>query len=139
MKDEVKQYHQRRRAFVIIPQVGIIVAQKGSIMSHEEILQSLGMPQEKVNEAIKNNPRGYFMDNTLVLYQGADIKENECWELKEENYKTVAEYFADIQKLFNINKDTQCYLGVKRGELGAIWERVHQVPITFFEKYKEEK
>lgn len=134
MKDEVKQYHQRRRAFVIIPQVGIIVAQKGSIMSHEEILQSLGMPQEKVNEAIKNNPRGYFMDNTLVLYQGGDIKEGECWELKVENYKAVAENFADMKKLFNLNQDTLIYLGVRQGKLGEVWEKIHQVPITFFEK-----
>lgn len=134
MEDEVKQYHQRRRAFVIIPQVGIIVAQKGSIMSHEEILQSIGMSKEKVNEAIKNNPRGYFMDNTLVLYQGGNIKEGESWELKAENYKAVAENFADMKKLFNLNQDTLIYLGVKQGKLGEVWEKIHQVPITFFEK-----
>ncbi len=135
MVNEVELYHQRRRAFIIVPQVGIIIAQKGSIMSHVEILQSLGMSQERIMETIKNNPRGYFMDNTLVLYQGDNVKESSCWELKEENYKVVAKNFPDMQKLFSLNQDTQVYLGVKRGELGAIWERVHQVPITFFEKY----
>ena len=134
MVNEVELYHQKRRAFIIVPQVGIIVAQKGSIMSHEEILQSLGISKEKIKNIIKDNPRGYFMDNTLVLYQGDDIKEGECWELKAENYKIVAENFADMKKLFDLNLDTPVYLGVKQGKLGEVWEKIHQVPITFFEK-----
>ncbi len=134
MVNEVELYHQKRRAFIIVPQVGMIVAQKGSIMSHEEILQSLGISKEKIKNIIKDNPRGYFMDNTLVLYQGGNIKEGESWELKAENYKTVTENFVDMKKLFNLNQDTLIYLGVKQGKLGDVWEKIHQVPITFFEK-----
>ncbi len=134
MSDDVKAYHQKRRAFIIIPQIGVVVAQKGSILSHREILQFLGISAERIKEIIKNNPRGYFMDNTLVLYQGEDIKEGENWELKAENYKTVKENFSDLQKLFNINQDTQIYLGVKPGALGAVWEKVNYVSVDFFEK-----
>lgn len=134
MQDKVKIYHQKRRAFIIVPEVGIILAQKGTIMSHTEILQSLGLPKERVIHIIQNNPRGYFMDNTLVIYQGDSIKEGECWELQQENYSVVAENFADMEHMFSINKDTQIYLGVKRGKLGEVWEKVHPVSVTFFKQ-----
>ena len=39
MKNEVEKFHNERRAFIIIPDNGIIISQLGSTKSHKEILQ----------------------------------------------------------------------------------------------------
>ena len=65
-------------------------------MSHEEILQSLGMPQEKVNQAIKNNPRRYFIDNTLVLYQGG--KGRGELEITEAVGRTMEKFYSKSEQ-----------------------------------------
>lgn len=125
-------FHLRRRAFVIIPNVGIIWAEKGSNLSHIEILAAVGIPEDKRKIIIEKFPRGYFYENTLVLYEGSEVKEGECWTLSKHNFPYVRAVFGDIRKVLPLNIETKVFLGVRRGKIGEVWEQLNQVPVNYF-------
>lgn len=132
MQINALNFHQNRRAFVIIPNVGIIWAEKGSSLSHIEILAAVGIPEDKRNIIIEKFPRGYFYNNTLVFYQGLEVKEGECWQLSKENIPYVRAVFSDIRKILPLNAETKVFLGVRRGKIGDVWEQLNQVPVNYF-------
>ena len=132
MNQAVEEYHAKRRPFIIIPQVGIIIGELGQPYSHREILKHIGCSQEQIFNILENCPRGYFLNNKLVIYQSDDIKEGESWLLKEENYVYIKKYYADLQKLFHFDEKTQIFLGVYRGKEGEIWPTVKEVSQNFF-------
>ncbi len=132
MNQAVEEYHAKRRPFIIIPQVGIIIGELGQPYSHREILKHIGCSDEQISYILENYPRGYFLNNKLVIYQSDDIKPGESWQLKEENYIHVKKYFPDLQKLFQIDKNTQIFLGVRRGKEGEIWPTINGVSLDFF-------
>lgn len=82
MNEAIIDYHERRRPFVIIPEIGIIFSRSGNAFAHNELLQNCGFSEERVHEIIENFPRGYFLDNRLVVYQGENVAEGESWTLK---------------------------------------------------------
>lgn len=133
MNPSVKAYHEKRRAFIIIPEVGLILGESGQPFSHRDILTNLGLDKEQITHVLQNYPRGYFLDNKLVVYQSDDIKENESWELKPENYFYVRKYFQDLKNLFRITAKTKIFLGVRRGKEGDIWPTINEVKSSFFE------
>ncbi len=133
MNQALKDYHSQRRAFIIIPDVGLILGESGQPFSHREILTNLGLDKEQVAYVLENYPRGYFLNNKLVIYQSDDIKENESWELKPENYFYVRKYFQDLKNLFHITAKTKIFLGVQRGKEGDIWPTINEVEAAFFE------
>ena len=133
MNQSVKAYHEKRRAFIIIPEVGLILGESGQPFSHRDILSHLGLDNEQTSHVLQNYPRGYFLDNKLVIYQADDVKENETWELKPENYFYVRKYFQDLKNLFRITTKTKIFLGVKRGKEGEIWPTINEVKSDFFE------
>lgn len=133
MSQAVKEYHQKRRPFIIIPETGLILGECGQPYSHNEILARLGLDEEQVKHVIENYPRGYFLDNKLVMYQQDNVAEGSCWELKPENYFYVRKYFPDLKQIFGINKKTKIFLGVLRGKEGEIWPTINEVLQDFFE------
>ena len=132
MNNAVEEYHRKRRAFIILPQVGIIIGEPGQPNSHREILKHIGCSDEQISHILENYPRGYFLNNKLVMYQSDDVKEGESWQLQPENYDLVKKYFGDLKKIFNINKDCQIFLGVNRGKEGEIWPTINEVDEKFF-------
>lgn len=133
MNDVVKKHHMSRRPFVIVPEVGILLGQKDLEHSHVEMLLGLGLKKDKVQEIIDNYPRGFFMDNRLVIYQGDNVVEGCNWELNEENFDLVRKFFADLKNIFPFDSNTKIFLGVKCGELGTVWEHIKEVGLDFFE------
>lgn len=132
MNEEVINYHKQRRPFVIIPDVGIIVAHSGQPFAHIELLTNCCIEANKAKEIIETCPRGYFLDNKLVMYQGENVAEGECWELKPENFVFVRSFYADLRRIFNFNAKTKVFLGVKRGKIGEIWPVIDEVNQDFF-------
>lgn len=132
MSKDVEDYHKKRRPFVIIPQIGIIISHLENSFSHSELLQNCGFSAERIKEMIENYPRGYFLDNKLVIYQGDDVKEGECWTLKSENFHYVQDFWNDLCHIFDITPKTKVFLGVKRGKIGELWPVVNEVNIDFF-------
>ena len=132
MTQAVINYHSQRRAFIIIPNAGITVGEKGAPFSHREILQNCGFNAEQVSFALENFPRGYFLNNKLVMYQSDDVKEGDSWRLLPENYDLVKRYYSDLQNLFQINEQTRIFFGVYRGKEGDIWPTIEEVPQSFF-------
>ena len=132
MNQEVEKYHSQRRAFIIIPNAGLILGEKGIPFSHREILSSCGFNLEQISFILENYPRGYFLNNKLVLYQSDDVKEGDSWKLKKENFPLVEKYYPDLKKIFDITPETQIFLGVYRGKEGEIWPTINEVPTDFF-------
>ncbi len=132
MNEAIIDYHERRRPFVIIPEIGIIFSRSGNAFAHNELLQNCGFSEERVHEIIENFPRGYFLDNRLVVYQGENVAEGESWTLKPENYKFVCSFYSDLCRIFKINAETRIFLGVKRGRPGELWPAVNEVGQDFF-------
>lgn len=128
----VEEYHRKRRAFIILPQVGIIIGEHGQPHSHREILKHIGCSAEQISHILENYPRGYFLNNKLVIYQSDDEKTVETWQLKPENYNLVKQYFGDLKKIFNLNSKSQIFLGVSRGKEGEIWPTINEVDEDFF-------
>lgn len=133
MSRTVKEYHLKRRPFIIFPETGLILGESGLPYSHNEILSRLGLDNERIKYVIENYPRGYFLDNKLVIYQLNNVPEGTCWELKPENNFYVRKYFPDLKQIFGINTKTRIFLGVLRGKEGEIWPTVNEVPQDFFE------
>ena len=133
MNKALDDYHEQRRPFIILPKVGIIIGEKGMSYSHRDILANLGFSPEKIFSTLETYPRGYFLNNKLVIYQSDDVKEGECWALKEENYPLVRQYFDDLKSLFHLSPDTKIFLGILRGKEGDLWPTVNEVYFVFFE------
>ncbi len=134
MNKAVEEYHLKRRTFIIIPNLSLIIGDVENGQSHTELLQSMGLPENVVREIIENNPRGYFLDNKLVIYQSDNIKEGEAWALREENYPEVKRFYPELKRVFQINSNTKIFLGVLRGKPGVLWDVINEVDVTFFDK-----
>lgn len=132
MNQAVEEYHRKRRAFIILPQVGIIIGEHGQPYSHREILKHIGCSDDQISHILENYPRGYFLNNKLVMYQSDDVKEGDSWLLQPENYELVKKYFGDMKKIFSLNKESQIFLGVSRGKEGEVWPTINEVNIDFF-------
>ena len=133
MQQALNDYHAQRRAFIIIPAGGLIVGESGQPFSHRDILTNLGLDKEQITHVLQNYPRGYFLDNTLVIYQADDNLEQKSWELKPENYFYVRKYFQDLKNLFRMTAKTKIFLGVKCGKEGEVWPTINEVKSSFFE------
>lgn len=132
MNQAVEKYHSERRAFIILPNAGLILGERGKPYSHREILSHCGFDGERIHFILENYPRGYFLNNKLVFYQSDDSKKNSTWELQEDNYPLVKKYYPDLKNIFHITSQTQIFLGVTRGKEGDIWPTINQVDIDFF-------
>ena len=116
-----------------MPHLSLIIGDTENGQSHPELLQSMGFSDQRIKEIIENNPRGYFMDNNLVIYQGDNIKEGDAWLLNERNYPEVKRFYPELKRIFQFNSKTKVFLGVLRGKPGVQWDTVNEVDLTFFD------
>ena len=130
MNSGEKDFHTNRRAFIIMPDTGLVVAPRGFSGGHTELLIKLHYP--KIRYAMENFPRGYFMDGELCLYTGCDMTRGSVWEIK--NIDVVIKTIPDFRRTFAVGDETPVYLGVRVGKIGDVWEKIRRTTIKSLEK-----
>lgn len=130
MDTNAKQFHESRRIFIINPDLGLVIAPPNINISHVDMIYSMGFYD--TNAVLKRIPRGYYMDNILCIYQGTSMTPNTKWELEQSNYQIVQQYMPDLRALFNLNDNSNMYLGVRVGNIGDVWERINKTTIGKF-------
>lgn len=108
-KDVSRDFHAKRRAFVIYENK-LYFIEKGSSMSHYEFCSSkLNLTKEEFNELT----RGYYLDGNLVFY-----KDNFYYDEKVVNEGLL--YVNQIKKTLKIT-DANIYFGLIVGNPGESW------------------
>lgn len=125
-----KDFHNKRRPFIIFPETGLLVGELGTSLSHNDILISIGLDGVRINYIINNYSRGYFMNNDLVFYQGNNFTEGNILEIDNKNISTIKKYIYDFENIFKINEQTNIYLGIKVGKIGDVWPKINQISLT---------
>jgi len=116
--------------FLIIPETGLVIAKFGLNISHEQILKNLNISKEQIEHIIIKYPRGYYMDNTIVLYQGNDLTPGMKLELRPESYIIIKDFYSDLKKIFSLNTRTRFYGGLLVGTPGTTWQNINQFKIN---------
>lgn len=132
MPNPAQDFHTTRRAFIIMPDAGLVVAPAGFHGGHTELLIKLHYP--RIRYAMDNFPRGYFMNGELCVYTGHNMTPGTVWEIRAEQTDTVIKTIPDFRRVFSVGDDTPVYLGVRVGEIGAVWEKIRRTTIKTLEK-----
>ncbi len=112
-----QEFHQTRRAFFVFPN-GVYFFQN---KSHLDWLTAQGFP----NNTMQIYPRGYYMDNNVVFYQGASMQFGANLGVAAENIKYIEKYYPQIQQKYKLDGSEKIYLGVVVGARDTIWERIN--------------
>lgn len=108
-KDESREFHSKRRAFVIYKNT-LYFIEKGSSMSHYEFCSSkLNLSKDEFNELT----RGYYLDGDLVFY-----KDNFVYD--ENVIKEGLLYVNQIKEVLNIS-EAKVWFGLIEGKPGESW------------------
>ncbi len=108
-KDESRDFHAKRRAFVIYKNE-LFFIEKGSSMSHWEFCSSkLNLNKDVFNQLT----RGYYLDGNLVFY-----KDNFSYD--ENVINEALKYVSQIKQILNTT-DVKIYFGLIVGEPGGNW------------------
>ena len=111
-KNESREFHSRRRAFVIYDGK-LYIIRKGSTMSHWEFCQSK-LPN--ITKDIFNQlTRGYYIDNELVFYKDNFIYDNNV-------INEALQYVKKIKSRLHIDS-CKIYFGLIIGEPGTDWAK----------------
>ena len=133
MTEKEAIFHTKRRAFIILSDIGLLVAPRNYNISHEQMLKKLGLSQDDILNFLTIYPRGYFMDGELCVYMGYDMTPGAKWVLTNDGKKIVQQYIADLRAIFNLNDKTQVYTGVIVGEIGEVWKKINMVHLKTLE------
>ena len=125
-------FHQLRRAFIMMPDGHLLVAPKNTDLSHEQMLNNIGMVGEDVPKFLTTIPRGYFMNGELCVYQGFDMTPGAIWRVPIESYDIVRQFIPKLHREFAITDNTNLYLGVRVGKVGTIWDKLYKTTIGAF-------
>ena len=125
MMEKAINFHTKRRAFIIMPDIGLIIAPKNVDVSHEQMLKNMGFSTADVLNFLAIYPRGYFMNGELCVYQGYDMTPGSKWVLTDNGKKIVQQYIVDLCAIFNLNNDTRIYTGVVVGKIGDVWKKIN--------------
>lgn len=136
------KFHESRRAFFIMrePKLNIIkgdfpillIEDVGDSNSHIQMLQKYKLDQESINKHLVKSPRGYYMNGELCLYQGFNMIAGTLWQLEPQNYSMVQIYLPELCERFNLNDDSNMYLGVRVGRVGEVWEKINKTTVGNF-------
>jgi len=133
MNNSEQSFHTNRRAFIIMHDGrGLVLEPKGSDLSHKQMFENIGLGALSVQYCLETYPRGYFMDDELCVYQGCDMTPGNKWELSQQNYAIVRQYMPKLQRVFNLNDNSNLYLGVLVGTIGSIWDKINKTTISDF-------
>ena len=133
MTEKTTVFHTKRRAFIIMPDVGLLVAPKKFDISHKQMLENMGLSTTNILKFLTICPRGYFMDGELCIYQGYDMTPGAKWALTDDGKKIVQQYSADLRVIFNLNDQTCVYTGVIVGKIGDVWKKINMVRLKILE------
>ena len=132
MNKNEANFHESRRAFIIMHDVGLVISQPNTNMSHKDMFLKMGLPLvPDVLRHLTETPRGYYMDGELCVYQGY-LLNSPTWNLQPQNYSIVQQYIPDLKELFNLNDNSNMYLGVHVGRIGEVWEKINKTTIGNF-------
>ena len=123
-----RNFHTTRRAFIMMPN-GLLVAPKNTDISHEQILKNRGVASDEVSRIMAKVPRGYFMNNEIVVYQGYDMTPGAIWCLDLGGYQIARSYIPNLRREFSINDNTRVWMGVRVGKIGTVWETLYPTTI----------
>ena len=118
-------FHRRRKAFVILDG-GILVAPDGFEGAHFDLLCQSGFTADEARKLIAGRSRGYALDGSIYLYQGADFS---C--LSVENAKKAQIWFPFFQKSGWLRADGKIYDGMRAGKVGEVWLPTKEFKISF--------
>lgn len=108
-KDEARDFHSKRRAFVIYKNKLIFIKQ-GSSLSHWEFCSSkLNLNKDLFNQLT----RGYYLDGNLVFYKDNFIYDDNV-------IKEALMYVNQIKKTLNLI-NVKIYFGLIVGNSGENW------------------
>lgn len=108
-KDESRDFHSKRRAFVIYKNQLYFIEQ-GSSMSHWEFCSSkLNLSKDVFNQLT----RGYYLDGNLVFYKDNFICD-------ENVVREALKYIDQIKNILNISC-VKIYFGLIVGKPGENW------------------
>ena len=112
-KDESRDFHSRRRAFVIYENK-LHFIRKGSSMSHWEFCQSKfpNMTKEEFNSIT----RGYYLDGDLVFYKDNFVYDNNV-------INEALEFVKKIKSTLKISNTIKIYFGLVVGVPGEYWPK----------------
>ena len=112
-KDESRDFHSRRRAFVIYENK-LHFIRKGSSMSHWEFCQSKfpNMTKEEFNSIT----RGYYLDGDLVFYKDNFVYDNNV-------INEALEFVKKIKSTLKISNTIKIYFGLVVGVPGEDWPK----------------
>lgn len=125
-------FHTVRRAFIMMPGGALLIAPANTDISHHQMFQTQGITSDDIQNFLMTVPRGYFMDGEICVYQGADMTPGAIWQLPVENYSIVRGFVPELKRSFEINDNTNLYLGVRVGEIGTVWEKLYKTTIGSF-------
>ncbi|MBR4507337.1 MAG: hypothetical protein IKP24_02265 [Alphaproteobacteria bacterium] len=130
MNTNEAKFHESRRIFIINPDLGLVIAPPKVNISHVDMVYNMGFDDKQYANVVLNKiPRGYYMKGELCVYQGAY---GPTWELAQSNYQIVQQYIPDLRALFNLNDNSNMYLGVRVGKVGDVWEKINKTTIGQF-------
>ncbi|MGN1227894.1 MAG: hypothetical protein ACI4TX_04550 [Christensenellales bacterium] len=108
--DESRDFHSKRRAFVIYKDT-LYFTEKGNSMSHWEFCSNkFNLTKSDFNELT----RGYYMDGNIVFY-----KDNFIYDDKV--IQDGLKYINQIKNILNIS-NVKIYFGVIIGNVGENWQ-----------------
>ena len=129
MNTNEAKFHESRRAFIIMRDAGLLVAPTNTDISHTQMLKNMDLYERDLRYVLMEMPRGYCMNAELCLYQGFS---GDTWRLANNNYTLVQQYMPDLKALFNLNDNSNMYLGVRVGKVGDVWEKINKTTIGNF-------
>ena len=121
-------FHAVRRAFIMMPN-GLLVVPKNMDISHNDMLRNLGFAADEVARIMNEVPRGYFMNNEIVVYQGYDMTPGAVWCLNLGGYQVMRSFISDLRREFAATDNTCIWMGVRVGKIGSVWETLYPTTI----------
>ncbi len=132
MVSRTYEFHNLRRAFIMMPDGNLLIAPKNSDLSHEQMLSNIGMACNEIPKFMVDVPRGYFMDGELCVYQGFDMTPGAIWCISIKGYNIVRNFIPKLRQEFAVTDNTNLYLGVRVGNVGTIWEKLYKTTVGTF-------
>lgn len=122
--DSEKDFHRKRRAFVILKS-GILLAETGFSGAHVDLLVESGFSLEQAHELICCRPRGFSSGGSVFAYQGEDFT-----VLSAENEAVFKSYFPFFRQNGMLSEDGRAFSGMKTGKIGEIWTGLKEIQIS---------
>lgn len=117
-----REFHRRRKAFVLFRETGILMGEDGFEGSHAELLSRTGLEPDRVREIIASEPRGFALDGDVYLYQGEGFS-----ELSAENKAYARTWLPFFRSMGLSAGNGRVFNGMIVGKPGESWTPVSEI------------